>query len=243
MLNEELLRGYSLCSRESLDVACDLKISKKCKSKNDEFYKTSVNNINKVRKKYDKDVCFFCAKVIKKNGRSGLKPGDIFGKLTLISWIEAPACQWKVKCKCGKVINARSNSLKSGRHKSCGCDRARPNKRLPDDLALKRKAINNCIRNAVKRGILYELEESFILGLFSKNCIYCNAEPNNLCLDQTKKRIFKYSGIDRVDNSLGYIPSNCVPCCSQCNRAKSDLSLEEWEKWIINLHKYTIVQK
>jgi 5-methylcytosine-specific restriction endonuclease McrA len=35
-------------------------------------------------------------------------------------------------------------------------------------------------------------------------------------------------GIDRVDNSIGYTPDNCVPCCTQCNRIKLDhLTYEE----------------
>lgn len=32
------------------------------------------------------------------------------------------------------------------------------------------------------------------------------------------------NGIDRVDNSLGYVADNCVPCCEACNRAKLQMS-------------------
>ena len=32
-------------------------------------------------------------------------------------------------------------------------------------------------------------------------------------------------GIDRVDNSVGYLPSNCISCCSWCNRAKNNGTL------------------
>lgn len=27
-------------------------------------------------------------------------------------------------------------------------------------------------------------------------------------------------GIDRIDNSIGYVPGNCVPCCEPCNKMK-----------------------
>jgi hypothetical protein len=41
-----------------------------------------------------------------------------------------------------------------------------------------------------------------------------------------------FNGIDRVDNSKGYILGNCVPCCSWCNRAKADGTLAKFMDWI-----------
>ena len=35
-------------------------------------------------------------------------------------------------------------------------------------------------------------------------------------------------GIDRGDNSKGYLPENLVPCCKGCNRAKSTRSPREF---------------
>lgn len=43
---------------------------------------------------------------------------------------------------------------------------------------------------------------------------------------------FKYNGVDRVDNSIGYTDDNCVSCCKICNNSKSALDLSEWKKWI-----------
>lgn len=43
---------------------------------------------------------------------------------------------------------------------------------------------------------------------------------------------FVYNGIDRVDNSVGYVLSNCVPCCSTCNRMKGTMSSEEFKEKI-----------
>lgn len=34
--------------------------------------------------------------------------------------------------------------------------------------------------------------------------------------------------IDRVDSSIGYVESNCVACCAQCNIAKSDYTKDEF---------------
>lgn len=36
------------------------------------------------------------------------------------------------------------------------------------------------------------------------------------------------TGIDRVDNSLGYIENNCVPCCRTCNIAKNTLPVNDF---------------
>ncbi len=42
------------------------------------------------------------------------------------------------------------------------------------------------------------------------------------------------SGIDRVDNSVGYEVDNCVPCCGVCNRMKRDLTKDQF---IDHVHK------
>lgn len=57
------------------------------------------------------------------------------------------------------------------------------------------------------------------------NCHYCNVEPSNKI--QSNNREYIYNGIDRKNNDLGYTIDNCVPCCTQCNKAKRNLSYEE----------------
>ena len=47
-----------------------------------------------------------------------------------------------------------------------------------------------------------------------------------------KYKPLAYNGLDRVDNSRGYEPSNVVPCCRRCNRAKDDMSSQEFMKWL-----------
>jgi hypothetical protein len=44
-----------------------------------------------------------------------------------------------------------------------------------------------------------------------------------------------YNGIDRIDSSIGYILSNCRPCCRTCNVAKSDLSETEFWNWLTRI--------
>ncbi len=56
----------------------------------------------------------------------------------------------------------------------------------------------------------------------------------------------QYNGIDRVDNSKGYILSNCKPCCGHCNYIKGPIPIGVVKHHIsricrnTNLHKYII---
>jgi hypothetical protein len=50
--------------------------------------------------------------------------------------------------------------------------------------------------------------EDFV-ALFKKSeCFYCGGES---------------TGLDRIDNNIGYDISNCVPCCKACNHIKGDI--------------------
>jgi hypothetical protein len=42
---------------------------------------------------------------------------------------------------------------------------------------------------------------------------------------------------------FGYKENNCVTCCINCNRSKSDRTLEEFKNWIVNLYKNTIINE
>jgi hypothetical protein len=46
---------------------------------------------------------------------------------------------------------------------------------------------------------------------------------------------FRYNGIDRIHNDIGYVEYNCVPCCIICNRAKNSMPYEDFVDWIDNL--------
>ena len=58
---------------------------------------------------------------------------------------------------------------------------------------------------------------------------YCGAMDSMEAVKH-KDRLL-HNGIDRVDNSKGYHPENCVPCCKTCNIAKQSMSVEEFLAW------------
>lgn len=46
----------------------------------------------------------------------------------------------------------------------------------------------------------------------------------------------KYQGIDRINNNLGYIEGNVIPCCSFCNYAKHIHTQEYFLSKISKIH-------
>jgi hypothetical protein len=93
----------------------------------------------------------------------------------------------------------------------------------------------NRIYKYYKKGAKYKYREFFLSkeqfrGLVEKPCFYCGSEPYNKAI--TSAGVFTYSGVDRVDSGVGYILENVVPCCTVCNRAKSDMSFDNFIWWI-----------
>jgi len=74
--------------------------------------------------------------------------------------------------------------------------------------------------------------KEFTLSLEEYRAIVCN--PCYYCEEDISEGTG--SGLDRVDNSLGYTFENCKPCCSSCNRrrGKSMSSAEFLRQSILN---------
>lgn len=81
--------------------------------------------------------------------------------------------------------------------------------------------------DAFRRGKEFNISVEIFESLISCNCHYCNKAPAQIYRQgQYKVDTIVYSGVDRVDNSLGYVPGNVVPCCASCNQSKRDRSAE-----------------
>ncbi len=70
-------------------------------------------------------------------------------------------------------------------------------------------------RSAKKRGLPFELTEEQFASLWQKNCSYCGDPIETI-------------GLDRINNTKGYVLDNVVPCCDTCNRMKLDLTQDNW---------------
>ena len=70
---------------------------------------------------------------------------------------------------------------------------------------------------AKSRKLEWDITFELYQQLRSLLCYYCDRKLNKSGV-----------GLDRKDNSLGYLSNNVVPCCKECNRIKGDsLTCEE----------------
>ncbi|SAK95927.1 hypothetical protein AWB76_07220 [Caballeronia temeraria] len=59
-----------------------------------------------------------------------------------------------------------------------------------------------------------DLTLEFFLERIERPCEYCGTTSHP-------------RGLDRLDNSLGHLMTNVVPCCAECNRLRSDVHSPE----------------
>lgn len=164
--------------------------------------------------------------------------GQKFGKLTPIKIVNAPRADlkgtyWKCNCECGNVKVIRSNAITSGGTVSCGCHREL-NSVIVNHKGYGVSAMNTLKRRyrieAAQRGFVFELSDYFFSMIIKENCTYCGSPPSNKAV--SKGGCIIYNGIDRVENTIGYIESNVQPCCGVCNRLKYKDSLIDFKNYI-----------
>lgn len=159
-----------------------------------------------------------------------LKAGMVIREFTLVSYIpmqNGKKAAWFVEDKNGSISIMDAGGLK---YKSIMTP-----KRVADAIG-HRQLFNVCKQSAKKRKLSFNLTEEQVKSLMIQNCHYCGMQ--NSCLFKQGRLRLKHNGIDRVDSKIGYEFSNCVPCCTFCNYAKNDNTLEEFNNWIENLIKF-----
>ena len=150
--------------------------------------------------------------------------------------------KWRCRCDCGKEIVTRGASLRAGVSQSCGCvgatklgDRARK----PKGVAARNQAVRAIKRAASERKLEWSLSDDMVHSLMGQPCFYCGQPPSNLSRHPEQNGECFYSGIDRLDNAVGYTPENVVPCCWVCNRAKQSQSVAEFLQWVDRVHSHS----
>lgn len=162
--------------------------------------------------------------------------GQRFGRLLVIqrdgTYLKNRVAVWLCQCDCGNITSVRGTSLRCGTTQSCGC--------LSKELTLERvrlpkgeanfNALYYCyIKNAKKRGWNFNLSKPFFRHLVIQPCYYCGDSPSNTFRgNKNMNGVFVYNGIDRVQNEIGYVPDNVVPCCSRCNSIKATFSISDF---------------
>lgn len=77
---------------------------------------------------------------------------------------------------------------------------------------------NEYIRNARYKNIPFDLNITSFHNIAGERCYYCWRSDSD---DHE-------NGIDRIDNNKGYIISNCVACCSECNYMKGPMDIQDF---------------
>lgn len=113
-------------------------------------------------------------------------------------------------------------------------------KRAHNALPEGESAFNSLYGNYKRRSLRhsFELSKEQFKQLTKMNCHYCASPaitqyPTNKTMQyesNRKKYItpYYYNGIDRKDPNLGYTWDNSLPCCGDCNYAKSDLTYAQF---------------
>lgn len=155
--------------------------------------------------------------------------GQVFGKLTVISISRISknghAC-WNCICSCGENLVVFATNLKKGNTTSCGCH----HKSIVtgNGLSSAKSYYRHYEINAKRRNYAFEITFDQFYRLSQGNCTYCGIYPKQVHTAPECSNTFTYNGIDRRDNSIGYTIDNCYPCCGRCNRAKMNMSHEDF---------------
>jgi hypothetical protein len=88
-----------------------------------------------------------------------------------------------------------------------------------------KRKFKSYLQSAKARGYEFNLTFNDFMTFWQEDCTYCGAAIDTI-------------GIDRVDSSQGYVMSNCVPCCSVCNMAKSNMTLDAFKSWAQSLNAH-----
>lgn len=161
--------------------------------------------------------------------------GQRFGKLLVFRRVKSTRdfnARWLCECDCGNYSILTTGALKHTT-RSCGCAA-----KLPPGEAAKRALLRHYKCGAKQRGLDWSISDEEAFRMFSEDCSYCGAKPSRIVSHPEYNGRYISGGIDRTDNSKGYIPGNCVPCCGICNMAKREIPLSEFLEWVNRIHSF-----
>lgn len=176
--------------------------------------------------------------------------GNKYGKLLVIDFHSERGnnnqIMYSCKCDCGNLHITSGESIRSGKSKSCGCNRKNPpNKEVNREYAIWKQLYKSTIE---KRNKKWKVEQCDIdldnfISLSKGNCFYCGVAPTNTTTDRHRKTkeerlVVKYNGIDRIDSNKHYYLENIVTCCKHCNTAKNTMKKDEFLNWVKKIYEY-----
>jgi hypothetical protein len=148
----------------------------------------------------------------------------------------------RYRCECGNTGETALTLITKNNTTSCGCWNSLKQQKLPGEAAC-RACYSSRRADAKHRQLGWKLTIEEYKYLTSQNCYYCDKPPSNEYGSNNYNGNYKYSGLDRVNNLLGYQLDNCVPCCKECNHAKGMLSMQDFTNHIRQIYDNFVVNK
>ena len=157
--------------------------------------------------------------------------GQTFGWWSVLSYQTGK--HYLCRCKCGKEKRVQTGNLTSGGSRSCRqCSSGvEVVNKLPSGEAAFNDLFGRYRASAKKRGFVFDIDKPLFRLFVTLPCNYCGQPPKSIWPTDSKNELngsFTYSGLDRVDSSVGYISTNIAPCCKICNYMKQSLSESEF---------------
>jgi hypothetical protein len=152
------------------------------------------------------------------------------------------------KCICGNIKEYQLSNLKSNT-KSCGClnpirKGVKPHNIQATGISTARALYTKYKRTAKSKEIYFDITFEHFLKITKENCTYCDRKPSQVydLGNRQHNGTYTYNGVDRQDNSKGYILNNVVACCKYCNYAKSDRNATDFLNWADRIY-YNLLHK
>ena len=145
--------------------------------------------------------------------------GARYGRLTLIWVYSLDSFRFRrahCLCDCGREHWVEALRLFRGAAKHCGKCGAR--RKYTEEQRYILARYRDYLNSAKRRKLIFELPLGQFRELFYSDCYYCGENPAK--------------GVDRQNNSEGYVEGNWVPCCKQCNFSKAGHSQEDFLSWV-----------
>ncbi len=170
--------------------------------------------------------------------------GKVYGKLTVVDYshTENGKRMWNTVCECGNTAVFSASSLKAEYNKSCGCTIIR----YPEDMVVAHRMYNKYKTRSIRETKRdFELSFDEFYAMTQQTCHYCGVQPS--LTTQMDRRLtaipFTFNGIDRVDNTKGYIKGNVVACCRTCNFMKHSMNQQAFIEQAIKIADHSRMTK
>lgn len=162
--------------------------------------------------------------------------GEIHGRLTIIARDRKVGNKrhFKARCQCGHVGTWEMDIIREKSHSTECWHRSEAERQYRSEPKTLLECLFRTYRSgAEQRGHKFDLTLEVFGILVKENCHYCGGEPQTTIKNALAELL--YNGIDRKDNSKGYLKTNVLPCCTLCNRGKGKMSYKAFKKWIKQL--------